>query len=369
MARVLNGFSAWPDTAVDLTTEQVVKMYQEGFAGAYQDPEESEALNDEIRASGGEVSGEDLATSYGFAGNGAGKLVILYPAVVQYYGLGGLTKPGQKTGDCVSMAGRDVCLFTICLEAAAGLADERTGKVEAPPKVSETARKNGVFVNEGIYLARGHSGQGMSCSEGARWVTTKGGIVIRQKYPQVDLEEYNVEFEVPGKRGVPDWLNEVGRQHPIYDMTRPKGHEAARDFIDRGKAVWNCSGLGFSSKRDQWGHSERKGGWSHSWHTIGYDDRPVTIKEYGKPQALSGHRWAVWNSGGRRIIDSQGLVPSELKSQWQQWGIVDAEGYILIPEGYWWHDAPLLDGNDMYVGSGANGWASAALPDLSPGFK
>lgn len=370
MARVLNGFTAWPDSAVELGTEKVIEMYKGGFAGAFQDPEASDELDEQIVARGGTVDGESVATQHGFADDGAGKLSILFPAVVQYYGLEGLTKPGQKTGDCVSMGGRDVCLYLICLEAMAGLADERTGNVEQPPKVSDTARRNGVFANEGIYKHRGHNGQGMSCSRGVNYITTEGGIILREKYPEADLESYNVSFEVGGKSGTPQWLDDIGRLHPVHDVTRPKGHEAARDFIHRGKPIWNCSSLGFSSQRDANGHAKRQGSWSHSWHTIGYDDRPETIKAYGKPQALSGHRWAIWNRGGRRILNSAPLVPAHLKELWISLGIVDqASGDILIPEGYWWHDAPLLNGNDMYAVSGANGWKRANLLDFNPGFK
>lgn len=369
MARVLNGFIAWPDSAMDLGTEKVIEMYEEGFAGAFQDPDVSEELDEQIARDGGNPDGEQVAMDFGFAGEGSGKLTILFPAVVQCYGLESLTKPGQKTGDCVSMAGRDMGLYLICLESLAGLADERTGQIEQPPAVSDTARRNGVFANEGIYIARGHNGQGMSCSQGARWVVSEGGIIIRDNYPEADLEEYNVSFETRGKSGSPEWLDKIGQMHPVHDMTRPKGHEAARDFIARGKPIWNCSGLGFSKKRDANGHSEVSGSWAHSWHTIGYDDRPETIKAYGKPQALSGHRWAIWNSGGRRILNSASLVPADMRELWKQLGIVDqASGDILIPEGYWWHDAALLNKNDMYAGSGANGWASAA-PNLNPGFE
>lgn len=344
--RVLNGFTAWPDTATDLTTEKMVEMYQAGFAGAFQDPEASEELDDSIREAGGVVNGDDLATSYGFAGDGAGKLTILFPAVTKYYGVEALTKPGQKTGDCVSMMIRDGGLYLICLEGAAGLPDERTGKIELPPTVSDTARRNGVFINEGAYLAREHNGQGMACSQGVKWVTTKGGIIVRQKFAQADLESYNVDFEVKGKNGVPAWLNEVGRQHPIHDVTRPKGEEAARDFLDRGKPIGVCSGLGFSSKRDANGFSKKQGGWSHSWHVVGYDDRPWAHETYGHPLALFGHRWAVWNSGPRRIHGTD----------------------IDIPEGYAWIDARLLRQCEMYAFSGANGWASSNLPDYNPGF-
>jgi hypothetical protein len=372
MARVLNNFTAWPDNAMELSTDRVIEMYKEGFAGAFQDPEESDKLNQSIVDAGGEVDGEAVATRFGFAGEGDGALVILFPSVYKAYGKRALTRPGQKTGDCVSMAGRDVGLYTICLEWDAGLPDEVSGKPEAPPQVSEVALQNGVFANEGIYKSRGHNGQGMACSEGVRWVTTEGGIILRADYSQqggVDLEQYNVQFEVSGRSGTPEWLDKVGRVHPIRDVTRPRGHEAARDFIARGKPIWVCSGYGFSDVRNEDGYSRRQGSWSHSWHIIGYDDRRSTITKYGFPLALFGHRWAVWNSGPRTIRDSVELVPSVEKQQWTDLGLVDpSNGLILIPEGYAWIDARLLDNCDLYAVGGAAGWETSALPEYLGGF-
>lgn len=363
-----SGFSAWPDTAQMLTEEQVITMYHEGFAGAFQDPEASDQLDDEIRARGGIVEGEDVAMQYGFADQGVGKLVIHYPSVVKYYSLRALTRPGQKTGDCVSKAGRDCSLFLICLEADAGLPDEVSGLIEAPPVVSELALRNGVFINEGIYLHRGHNRQGMACSQGVRWISGVGGVAVRQKFPQVDLESYNVQFELRGSGGSPQWLNELARKHVIRDVTRPRGWEAARDFVSRGKPLWVCSGLGFSKVRDANGFSKRSGSWAHSWHVVGFDDREVTRRKYGFPLALVGHRWAAWNTGGREILESAGMVPIELREAWQAAGLLAPSGNILIPEGYWWIDARLLNSCELYATSGATGWAVSSLPDYLGGW-
>lgn len=363
------GFQKWPDTAVDLSTEDVIEMYGQGFSGAFADPEIAAEVDEEIRNRGGEVEGEKVASQYNFMEAGAGKLSLLYPSIVKNYGLRALTKPGQKTGDCVSMGGRDVSLAIVCLEADSGIPDEVSGKVEGVPQVSDLARDNGVFGNEGIYKNRGHNGQGMACSQGVKWVMTIGGVYVRQKYPEVDLETYNVQFEVSGRSGTPDWLNKVANQHPIRDVTRPQGEEAARDFIARGKPIWTCSGLGWSSKRDENGYSRQQGGWSHSWHVFGYDDRPEIKSKYGFPLALLGHRWAIWNSGGREIYQSAGLVPAENRELWEQLGLIAASGNILIPEGYWWADARLLRKAEMHAVSGVAGWETSTLPDYLGGLQ
>ena len=371
MGRVLGpGFQAWPDTSgVELSTERVVEMYHEGFAGAFQDPEIHEEVGEIIVAQGGNPDGNAVASEYNFMENGAGKLSLLYPSVVKNYSFRALTKPGQKTGDCVSMGGRDVCLHLVCLEADAGIPDEKSGLIEGVPKVSDLARDNGVFGNEGIYLHRGHNGQGMSCSQGVKWVMTKGGIYVRQKFDKADLESYNVQFEIRGGSGSPEWLDDVANDHQIRDVTRPQGEEAARDFISRGKPLWACSGLGWANRRDANGYAKQSGGWSHSWHVVGYDDRPEIKSEYGFPLALIGHRWAVWNSGGREIYKSAGLIGAEHLEMWKAAGLIADSGNILIPEGYWWADARLLRKADLTAVSGASGWKTDTLPDYLGGLQ
>jgi hypothetical protein len=332
----------WPADAVDLTTEKVVELYTQGNAGAFYDPDAKDAVDAIMRANGQDPDGGAVAMRYGFAESGAGKLTVLFPAVTQLYGYEALTWPGQKTGDCVSMQKRDVALFLTCIDALSNTPDEVTGIVEAVPEVSEIARKNGVFANEPYYIARGHNGQGMSCDQALRWAMTDGGIVLRKKYPQVDLESYNVAFEKNGRAGTPDWLEEEGKKHQIRNVTRPRGHEQSRDYIAIGCCLGICSGLGFSSSRDENGFSRRQGGWAHSWHVCGYDDRATTKQKYGFPLALAGHRWAKWNSGGRRIMGTQ----------------------LDIPEGYWWFDARLLDSCWISACNSVNGWPAKKLPDF-----
>jgi hypothetical protein len=332
----------WPDDAQGLAIDKVIELYEGGFAGGFLDLDAQEMLDELLKNRfGSYAEGDSLVHGERYADSGKGQLTLLFPAVTNYYGHEALTFPGQETGDCVSMGGRDASLFLCCIDAASNTPDEASGKVEQPPTVSEVARRNGVFANEGIYLNRGHNGQGMSCDQGLNWVMTKGGVVVRADYSSnggINLEKYNVGFEVKGSRGSPEWLNSIGKTHQIRSASRLKGHEAIRDGMFATKCpVWNCSSLGFARTRDDNGFAKRSGGWSHSWHTIGYDDRPWTYERYGFPLALSGHRWGKWNSGGRRVYGTN----------------------LDIPEGYWWHDARLLDQNWTVLVNSLSGWAKA----------
>ena len=61
------GCQFWPDRQKSLPSTDVVKMYEQGFAGAYQEPEETEKFNELIKSTGGYVNGEDAATASGWS--------------------------------------------------------------------------------------------------------------------------------------------------------------------------------------------------------------------------------------------------------------------------------------------------------------
>lgn len=345
-------FRAWPRQDRALATKEVIRLYRAGHAGARHSRQAHEALNGLIAERGGNPDGEAVIYGNRFAGAGAGKLSLLLPAVEQVYGYSALTHPGQKTGDCVSMAARDVILFLMCLEILSGRPDEETGLIEGTPEVPEVALRHGVLANEPFYRFRGHSSQGMNCDQALRFAMEVGGALARGVYQDpnddggagegVDLSEYNVQWELPGRRGVPEWIKRIARRNRLRDATRAKTHEQARDFVAQGRPIFICSSLGFSSNRDDNGYSRRSGSWPHSWHVVGYDDRPETKRKYGFPLALAGHRWGQWNRGGRRILGTQ----------------------IDIPHGYWWLDARLLDRCWMTAVRMFSGWEISLLPDL-----
>lgn len=346
MRRLLKGLQFWPEHQNRLPVAKVVSMYHQGFAGAFEDKEDQEVFDETLKATSKFKNGDDLVHAQDFADMGKGKLTVLFTAVTECYGYEALTRPGQETGDCVSMMGRDVSLYTCCVDAVSKTADEKTGKVEGVPQVSDLARKNGVFANEGIYKNRMHNGQGMSCDQAMNWIMTKGGVVVRADYTEAggaNLEEYNVKFELKGSQGSPEWLNSKGREHQIRSGVRLRSHEEVRDVLAGAKAaIGVCSSLGFSRTRDENGYSKRSGSWGHSWHIIGYDDRPETIAIYGFPLALFGHRWGPWNSGPRRIRGTN----------------------IDIPEGYAWIDARLLNQCWLCAFNSLSGWPQKELPPI-----
>ena len=143
-----------------LSPSELAKLYAGGgFKGAYKDPEQDERFDAE--------NPEFATAAGGIADSGEGKLALLYKSVEKYDPLA--YTESQNTGDCVSHAGRNMADATRAVEIDI--------KGEPEGFVIRSATEPG-------YGSRGHSGQGMSCSREARFLTTDGGVLLRQPYLQ-----------------------------------------------------------------------------------------------------------------------------------------------------------------------------------------
>lgn len=355
------GVKLWPKRDDLLNATEVVSLYERGFAGAWQDEEAEE----ELLASLPYPDGEKVCEEFGLAGTGQGKLSLAYLPSWNHWPKA-WPSPAQETGDCVSRGGKNSAFVLIGAEVEAGQPDEITGVVEGFPSVSAEGERNGVVCCENIYGARGHGGQGANCSTLQRYMTSQGGILLRQNYPElgIDFTSLNTRLGMNwgGRGGPPSAVNAEGAKHQIRTCTNASTHEVCRDFIANYYPIWACSGLGWSSKRDENGYSRQSGSWSHSWIIMGYDDRDETKQRYGFPLALYNHDWGRWNSGGRDVLNSSQFVPAHLKDEWVRNGLVSAStGNILIPEGAMWIDARLLNRCDTKAMASTNGWPGRTI--------
>lgn len=337
------GFQLWGDRSEQLAIDEVISLYERGYAGAYHEPEEREAFADEVRAHLGNMDGAAICHDYQLAESGAGKLSL--PFVFAEKIAPGLF-PGiaQQRGDCVSRDEANACAITILCEIYAGLVDEVSGKVEELPTLPADGILNGVVSSEWLYWWRGYNGDGWSCDAAAR-VSMRHGILLRQEYPDLGIDLTRYSGGLAGRYGAkapPENFDAVGREHPIRTATRGTSFEVIRDLIANGYGCSSCGGEGFSSTRDANGVSSRRGGWSHAMAYIGVDDRPEIHRLYGGPLILVQNSWGVWNSGPRRILGTT----------------------IDIPPGSFW--ARWADVRNRYVvaRSSAAGWPRKKLPDL-----
>src|SRR5688500_9061637 len=128
----MSKFIPWPADAFDLDAAKLISMYEQGFSGAFKQPEEAEAL----MASQQYASAEDAALDNNWADSGAGKLCIPYVFAMQHWA-GCWPGPGQTTGDCVSWGTRNACLTLAGCDIASAKPDEQTGLIEGAVEVSE----------------------------------------------------------------------------------------------------------------------------------------------------------------------------------------------------------------------------------------
>lgn len=342
---VEKGAREWqqPKSGKMLTTAEVVKLYEKGCTATKWEPEQREELFSSVDY----PDGEQACYDFGLVESGKGKLSLLFTYAMEAWP-NIWPKPGQETGDCVSRAGANIATVLIPLEVAIAKADEHTGIIEGLPEIPELGIRNGAVVCETLYGDRGHRGQGASCERLINHLTKTGGILLRKDYPELgyDFTKLNTRLGMNwGGSGTPSNLKAEGQKHQVRTATDVPNHEVARDMIANGYPIWACSGLGWSSKRDENGYSRQQGGWNHSWIVAGYDDRPEIYDIYGFPLFLYIHDWWKWNSGGRRVYGTN----------------------VDIPEGCFWGDARLLNRCSLSALSSTNGWAARNLPDYKTG--
>lgn len=217
--------------------------------------------------------------------SGKGKLSTPYKSVLKFdknpY------NERQTTGDCVSHATRNAVDVSRAVEI--DIHRDRKGWI---------ARG----ATEAIYGARGHGGQGMSCSRAATFVSQSGGVVVRKNYKGVaDFSKYNGSMGASwGARGLPDKVIDVANDHQIRTVSLIRTVEEARDALANGYGLAVCSSYGFSNRRDSKGFAKVSGSWAHAMAWIACDDTN------GEPAFLVQNSWGKWNDGGH---PSWGPIP------------------------------------------------------------
>lgn len=357
---LLKGFQFWPTQEQAMQVQGVVKMYDNGFAGAYGEPEEREALIEENRVLTGFSSVNQAATANGWAESGAGKLCIPFTHVVEAYP-GCWPGPAQDRGDCVSHNTKNAILGSMVCEVVGGVADPQSGLTEDCPVVSPEGIKNGVLSTEAIYWWRRHGGDGWSCGAAARVVQKESGLWLRQDYPDLGFDLTRYSGTLAGKFGATPPTGKIattGLLHLARAFAEAQSFEERRDAIANGYFGSTCGSESFAEVRDANGIAARTSkGWAHAMACIGADDRDIVKKIYGCSLELILNSWNVWNSGPRDIIDSARYVPADKKALWVSLDLVNpATGNIMIPKGSFWARSIDVKNRDWLAVSSINGW-------------
>lgn len=290
------------------TSSDLLKAYKNGFVGSWCDPEDTDKLLGELPHP---LFG---AAAFGLYGSGKGKVALPFKKLLQFDpGFG--PAESQIVGDCVSHATRNAIDVTRSCEIINGEREEFVAR----------------GATEAIYGARGHGGEGMSCSVAARFVNKNGGILVRKNYGFVDLSKYNGRLgDKWGSGGVPSDVVNEAKKHQVLTVSLINTVEQARDALANGYAISVCSGSGFSSRRDKYGIAKRSGGWSHAMAWVGMDD---SHEIYNETLFLIQNSWGVWNSGPTRLDQPEGSFwirerdAAEMLAQNGSWVFSDVDGF------------------------------------------
>lgn len=354
------GTFAWQEKeGVNLNVEELIKRYEDGYAGCYFDTDEYDKFTDLSVQTGGYSDVEDAAHDFGWAESFAGKLVVPFIHVMEKFP-GAWPGPAQGRGDCVSHSDKNAKLGTMVGDVVSGTPDEVSGHLEAFPEISADGIRNGAFSTEAVYWYRNHGGDGWFCGAAANVSMSKCGGVIRKNYPEIGIDLTRYSAQTAGRWGrtePPQNITEVLNDNLIRTAARASTFEASRDALGQGRFLSTCGGEGYSNTRDENGVSSRRGSWAHAMAEIGADDRDEIKKLYNGPLVLVLNSWGTWNNGPRDILNSAKFVPANKRASWEKLDIVNPQtGNIMIPRGSFWSRWNDWRQRERIVYAGFNGW-------------
>lgn len=292
-----------------LTSARIQEIYESGFQGVLPDTFASTVM--------APFAAKGFYEVYPFALDiGKGKVLTPYRAALAIEPEFGKYE-AQTTGDCVSHGTRNAGAIDWSLDVLFG----RSRLLQAGDVIKDTNGDEWSVDNpqprlatENIYGARGHGGQGANCGTLTYYASAdgKGGYIQRAKYTRkrdnytIDLSKYKSSIGHNwGRSGTPSAVNSLGRISPALRRFKCESLQMARDAIFLGFGICRCSGLGFSSTRDENGFSPRRGSWAHSESWIGFDDsdwvkgsKYVTDSTVGVP--CEQNSWGSWNGGKKQ---------------------------------------------------------------------
>jgi hypothetical protein len=319
---------------------EVEAAYSSGFEGAIFDPDSAE----EIEA-GQYGKMAETAQEFGFAGQGEGKLSLIYPEVWKAAGRSDFFhgEPNQGCGDCVSHSVKHTLMASMAVSANNGQGSW--------PVMPDSAYRYGAFHPSPTYWLRGKNSDGWSCGTAIKRASDGIGMVqcIDWSSPlSMSLAAYSKS--IAHKWGATSPPADVKAQlggHKVKASSRCSGWDSIRDAISAGYAICTCGGEGFSKSRDANGVSKRSGSWSHALTYIAVDDTEWARKNYGGPLVLILNSWGPsWNNDNGPYPQGNTNLPK-------------------IPRGSFWAKFSDVKNRDAYAVSDINSFPNRKLKDWS----
>ena len=278
------------------TPEKCLNMYSTGFVGSVCDLDDANKL-----------MGELDQPLFGFAAHrlkntGQGEVSLPFRSVLKFDPESYLEI--QTTGDCVSHSTRNASDISRAVEIDAG--------------EDEAWHYRGA--TEAIYGSRGYGGQGMTCSQAARFVNSQGGLLLRKDYGFEDFTDYDSrKGTVWGRRGIPEKIISEAQEHQVTTISLITSASEARDALANGYGISCCSSFGFTQYRDADGFARRQGSWNHAMAWIAVDDKSE------RRGFCVTNSWGKWHSGAKRHGQPDG-------SFWIDWRVAEK---MIDQRGTW----------------------------------
>lgn len=323
-----------------LSPKRIAKFYEEGFAGAWHDPEEQSELIELMQFDNyGEAADHFGDFDAGGIDDELAGLCLPYLDVIQAeatrLGIAGtiaeLTRneeirpwdEAQDGPDCTSHWARNH-------------ADSvRAGDIRQRKELEGWHMRCATEIG---YGGRGHSGGGSNPGRVARVYHKTAGMYLRKEHDipgfgKLDLSEYTYALgRDMGRRGIPQPIADYAQDHQIGELVRCDDLDQAIRAFRNGYSIGGGCGYGYVHERDANGVSKRGKGWNHAMWESAMDERPSTIKLYKGRLFLVQNSWWKFNRGPRRIRGTNLYIPhgSFWITERNMKGMIDSgEFYVL----------------------------------------
>lgn len=248
-------------------------------------------------------------------------------------------------GICVSMGWSKSLTMALAVQA-------HLGKITFPGRVHPGPIYGGARYEIGYekYGNRPSGSRSNPDNDGAvgswagEWVQSRGGVLLMQKYDDVDLSRFDpvVVAEKYGYDGVPDQIEDDAKLHPAKQLT----------LCQRSSDVWSmmgqlypsnvCSNQGFSYSRDSKGYCRPQGSWAHCMAWCGriviggrkkmiqdnsWDGKPDGSGYLGGPLTITGDDGVVVELTGNMFTVDMDTVDQMCAAR-ETFAIAGVEGFV-----------------------------------------
>ena len=293
----------------------------------------------------------DPAITTQFAGTPAGRAVLgdddvfLWQAVRKVNNRGPPWYPNvdQKSVGCCVGTG-----FKHCSDVVQATAILSGARYEWKPISAEV-----IYGGSRVEIGGGRiSGDGSIGAWAARWVR-EWGMVPMEVHGDIDLSQFSPSRARDfGRRGVPDPLETLAREHPVKGTALVKSWTDVKRAVQQGYPVAVCSNQGFRMDRDRGGWSRPQGRWNHCMAIIGIrsGDREggFILNSWGD----RAHTGPVWPDDAPVAgFWAESTVIDRMVRQGDSFALADVHGFPArkVPDDWFIHAAPRPARRDIFV--------------------